>query len=85
MHDIETGEVRRETVLHVLQFHHVEITDPDPVEPTSTLLIRGQIVWSKTLPEWCGRRLVQDLKRTFDIPIHHFYHPEMMVGNIPVS
>lgn len=78
----ETGEVQRVTVLQVLRFYKVEITDPDPVEPESTLLIKADIVWSKPLPELCGRRLIQDLKRTFSIPIHHFYHPEMMTDPV---
>jgi hypothetical protein len=80
MVDPETGEVDRATVLHVLRFYKVEITDPDPVEATCTLLIRESIVWSKPIPIKCGRRLIQDLKRTFDIPVHHFYRPEMMTG-----
>jgi len=84
MFDQETGEVTRDTVFQVLRFHKVEITDPDPVEPDSTLLIRNDIVWSKPIPDWCGRRLLQDFKRTFTIPIHHFYHPEMM-SNWPVN
>ena len=78
MFDPETGEVTRATVFQVLSFYKVEITDPDPVERESTLLIKGETVWSKPIPKWCGRRLIQDLKRTFDIPVHHFYHPEMM-------
>jgi hypothetical protein len=81
MVDPETGEVERATVLLVLRFHKVDITDPDPVESDSTLLIRGEIVWSKPIPRSCGRRLIQDLKRTFDIPVHHFYRPEMMGGS----
>lgn len=84
MFDPETGEVDRSTVLDVLRFYKVEITDPDPVEPEATLLIRSDIVWSKTIPLLCGRRLIQDLKRTFHIPVHHFYHPEMMTGH-PVN
>lgn len=80
--DTETGEVARDAVFQVLRFYKVEITDPDPVESTSTLLIRGDVVWSKPIPEWCGRRLIQDLKRTWNIPIHHFYHPEMMTAGL---
>jgi hypothetical protein len=78
MVDPETGEVDRATVFYVLQYYKVEITDPDPIEPDATLLIRGELVWSKPIPQWCGRRLIQDLKRTFNIPIHHFYRPEMI-------
>lgn len=73
----ETGEVDKETILVVLRFHNVDIS-PDPENEGAMLLVRGDIVDSIMIPEWVGRRLVQYLKRTFDIPVHHFYRPEMM-------
>lgn len=77
MPDAESGEVRRETVLQVLRFHKVEIS-ADQENPDAFLLVKGEIVDSKAIPEWVGRRLLQHLKRKFDIPIHHFYHPDIM-------
>jgi hypothetical protein len=79
MIDPETGEVDRETIFVVLRFHKVEIS-PDPKNLGAMLLVRGDIVESKMIPEAVGRRLVQYLKRRFDIPVHHFYRPEMMAS-----
>ncbi len=79
MVDLESGEVDRETIFVVLRFHKVEIS-PDPNNKGAMLLVRGDIVESKMIPEAVGRRLVQYLKRRFDIPVHHFYRPEMMAS-----
>lgn len=78
MVDPESGEVDGETILKVLRFHGVE-TSPDPENPGAMLLVRGTIVKSEPIADWNGRRCVQFLKRTFSIPVHHFYNPEMMV------
>jgi len=79
MVDPDTGEVDRETIVLVLRFHKVEVS-PDPKNQGAMLLVRGDVVESKTIPKSVGRRLIQYLKRRFDIPIHHFYRPEMMVS-----
>jgi len=76
--DQETGEVDRSTVLRVLKFYKVEMSDPCPKDPKCVLLIKGSKVKSLPLPEPCARRTVQKLGIWFGIPTHHFYHPEMM-------
>jgi hypothetical protein len=76
-HDPEAGEVDRDTVILVLRRNGVGVSD-DADNPGSVILIKGTTVESKPLPNPVGRRLVQYLKRTYDIPIHFFYHPEMM-------
>ena len=63
--------------MQVLRFHGVEIS-PDPENAGASLLVRKTIVKSIPIADWNGRRTVQFLKRTFDIPVHHFYNPEMM-------
>lgn len=78
MHDPETGEVDRGTVLTVLRHYKVEVSQ-DTEDQDCFLLIRGDIVSSKCLPAMVGRRMLQYFKRTFDVPIHHFYHPEMLL------
>ena len=79
MVDPETGDVDRETVIHILRRHGVGVSD-DPDNPGSVILIKGNIIESKPLPNRVGRRLLQYFKRTYKIPIHLFYHPEMMEG-----
>ena len=77
MFDSESGEVDRDAVLKVLRFHKVEIS-PDSENKGAMLLVRGSIVKSEPIAEWSSRRFIHYLQRVFDIPIHHFYHPEMM-------
>jgi hypothetical protein len=85
MYDPETGEVDRSTVLTVLPHYKVEVSQ-DPGTPDCFLLIKGELVASYSLPAMVGRRLLQYFKRTFDIPIHHFYHPEMLDdGHGPIN
>jgi hypothetical protein len=80
MHDSESGQVHKDSILAVLRFHQVEVV-VDSEQEGNFLLVRGDIVKSVAIEEWSERRFVQYLKRTFDIPIHHFYHPEMMGGD----
>jgi len=77
MFDSESGAVDRDAVIKVLRFHRVEIS-PDSENEGSMLLVRSDIIKSVPIPPWCSRRFVHYLQRTFNIPIHHFYHPEMM-------
>jgi hypothetical protein len=75
--DPETGEVDRDTVLAVLRYHKVDVS-PDPLEEGNVLMVRSQIVRSIPLDPWVKRKTTDFLKRTFNIPIHHFFRPEMM-------
>ncbi len=84
MYNQETGEVDRETVIMVLRRNGVGVSD-DPDNPGSVVLIKGNIVESKPLPKWVGRRLLQYFQRTYQIHIHYFYHPEMMEGTSTIQ
>lgn len=75
--DSETGEVDRETVLLVLRHYHVGVAD-DPENPGCMILIKDEVVESKPIPKLVGKRLLQYFKRRYGVPIHHFYHPDMM-------
>jgi hypothetical protein len=75
--DPETGEVDRDTVIAVLRYHRVEVS-PDPHEEGNVLMVRGTVARSIPLDPWVKRKTTDFLKRTFAIPIHHFFRPEMM-------
>lgn len=77
MVDPDSGDVDRETVLAVLRFHKVEVF-PDPLEKGYVLMIRDNRVLSLPIDPWVSRKVTDSLKRTFSIPIHHFFRPEMM-------
>ena len=74
----ESGSVERSVVVRVLLAHGVEVS-PDTESGVSDmmLLVKNDIVVSRVLPPFIGRRTTDYLKRTFSIPIHHFFHPEM--------
>jgi len=53
--------------------------------------IAGQTVFTKNevyeaydLPELVTRRMLDVLKRKFDVPIHHFFNPQMVPGASPL-
>jgi hypothetical protein len=77
MVDPDSGEVDRETVVNVLRHHKVDVS-PDPLEPSSMLMVRGNVAMSLPLDAWVKRRTTDLLKRRFNIPAHHFFRPEMM-------
>ena len=48
-------------------------------------MIKGGTVLAEVLPEWLSRKTLHYLARKFDIPIHHFYNPEMAPKNRDVG
>jgi len=80
MVDNESGEVDRDTIIRVLRFHGIDVSQ-DYKEAGNYLLVRGATVQSIPIEDWSKRRFVHFLQRTFTIPIHHFYRPEMMGGD----
>lgn len=73
------GEVSRETVLEVLVAHGVGVSRKGQNgNAQSFTFAKDGTVLSVVLYEDVGRRVLQSLKRRLDIPIHHFYHPEMV-------
>ena len=77
MVDQDSGEVDRETVINVLRHHKVDVS-PDPLVPSNTLMVRGNVAISLPLDDWVKRKTTDLLKRRFNIPVHHFFRPEMM-------
>jgi hypothetical protein len=74
---IEDGDVRCETVIQVLQAHGVSVSrqkDSDMV-----IIAKGDVVDVRRLDSLVGRRMLHYLQRKFDIPIHHFYNPHMII------
>lgn len=72
------GEVPLRIVELVLQAHGVSVSRGrlDGLESTTTMA-RDDIVVATVLPDPVSRRMLHFLKRKFNIPIHHFYHPLM--------
>ena len=60
--------------LEVLRLSGVDVG----VVGTMTYLDKGEIHIALELPDSLNRRAIHALHRTFDIPIHYFYRPEMI-------
>lgn len=71
------ASVKLTVVLTVLAAHGVEISIDAGSPAKSTVLIKGEIVEAYTFPAAVHRRMLHRLVRRFDIPIHHFYRPEL--------
>ncbi len=41
-------------------------------------MVRGTVAISLPFDDWVKRKTTDLLKRKFNIPIHHFFRPEMM-------
>jgi hypothetical protein len=77
MVDPDTGEVDRETVFNVLRHHKVDMS-PDPLQSGNMLMVKGSVAISLPFDAWVKRKTTDLLKRKFNIPVHHFFKPEMM-------
>jgi hypothetical protein len=42
------------------------------------LLARQGRIEATIMPDWVGKRMLHYLARRYEIPIHFFWHPEMM-------
>jgi hypothetical protein len=74
MHDI--GEVSRATFI-VLKAHGVGVSDKgDGV----WLLVKQGIIETRFLHNDVSKKTLHYFQRKFDIPIHHFYNPQMATG-----
>ena len=73
----ETGIIKREIALYVLRAHGVGAIAQEDSLPDMLVLVKGDILEARRIPEYLGRQLLHYLARKFDIPIHHFYHPEL--------
>ncbi len=74
--DAEPVAVKREIVLDVLRAHHVEIA-PSENDPGVSKLFKDGIAEGQHLPTMIPKKLLQRFSYKFNIPIHHFFHPEL--------
>lgn len=68
------GIVSRAVVIDVLRRHGVAVYDQDPGS-SKVVLKKGDLMEAHEFPQSVNRRKLHYLKRKFDIPIHHFFHP----------
>ena len=63
----------------VLRAHKVDtsVQPSDENQQELTTMIKGNIVEVQQFPRVLSRRMVNRLARLFDVPVHHFYHPEL--------
>lgn len=65
-------------VLIVLQAARVRIIAVDPLI-RRYILSKGSTLEEQTFTDPVGKRVLHYLARHFDIPVHFFWHPEMIV------
>ena len=70
------GEVAHDIVCGVLGAHNVTISRQDYGEFEKYRLVKDGVVMAINIDDFFSRSMIQCLKRKFDIPIDHFYHPE---------
>ena len=74
----DTGEVDRDIVILVLRANQVQVARMKEDDPEWFVLIKGENVEAKRFYKKVPRRMLQYLHYHFDVPIHYFYHPDMM-------
>ena len=72
----DSGSVPLSIIEGVLSAHGVGISSEQVDGRQTTILQKRDVVFSVVLMDPVGRRMLHQLKRKLDIPIHHFYHPE---------
>ena len=75
----DPGEVDRAVVIEVLKAQRVSVSvcQDDPTGKTLTIA-KGDRIESQKLPNRVGRRMLHYLEFHYGVPIHYFFHPEMM-------
>ena len=68
----ESGTIRRETVIKVLEKHQVAVLSPGTDD--MVIMAGAGTVQAQRLPELVPRRMIHYLSRTFRIRIELFYH-----------
>ncbi|MGA2991950.1 MAG: hypothetical protein ABSD88_15860 [Candidatus Korobacteraceae bacterium] len=74
----DIGDVAKSVVIEVLRAHGVEVSEQQDGEPGMMLLVKGDLLEVRDIPERASKRLLQYFSRTYKIPIHHFYNPQML-------
>ena len=75
----DPGDVDRAVVIEVLKAQHVSVSvcQDDPTGKTLTIA-KGDRIESQKLPNRVGRKMLHYLEFHYGVPIHYFFHPEMM-------
>jgi len=84
----ETGEVLREIVIGVLSSQGVTVTPKlaDETRKTSTYILqKGDYIEEQAFGPLVGRRMLHYLYRKFSVPIHLFFHPELIPATPAVA
>ena len=65
--------------VEVLRAHKVDVSvqSSDENQQELTTMSKGNFVEVQQFPHALSRRMVNRLARLFDVPVHHFYHPEL--------
>lgn len=74
----DTGEVDKKTVISVLRANGVQVYRDEACPPDCVILAKGDRVEMHDLPAIVPRRMLHYLEYHYKVPIHHFYHPEMV-------
>lgn len=74
----DAGNVVRSVVIDALRAHGVEVSEQQDGDPGMMLLVKGDLMEVREIPERASKKLLQYLSRTYAIPIHHFYNPHML-------
>ena len=77
----DDGGVSLVDVVATLRAHGVDIASQSLNGDVRTAMMKGQIVEVQVFPHTVNRHMVNRLARKFDVPVHHFYHPEVAPGN----
>ena len=72
----DDGEVSSGNVRQVLNAHNVTISRQGYGGFKKHRLAKDNVVIAIDFGDFFSKRMVQYLKRMFNIPIDHFYHPE---------
>ena len=73
----DDGGVSLVDVVATLRAHGVDIAAQSLNGDVHTTMMKGQIVEVQAFPHNVNRHMVNRLARKFNIPVHHFYHPEV--------
>lgn len=80
----DDGAVAKDTVVQVLRAHKIDVSDVDGSPMPTVKVAKGgdpeHTLKAYPLPDMLNRRMLQHLARTYGVPIHHFYHPEMALA-----
>ena len=76
----EDRDVPRDVVMAVLRHHKVLVSDVDG----HITLVKDSTVETLLLPDkYISYRMLQRFQWKYNVPIHHFYHPEALIEPKP--